>query len=126
MADSKPVKKWELFYDEKHWTSFHSLFLIEVTDDDRGNEAFLKYKYKEADLPRDPITRLIGALNDREKTAFEALVATKDDNVPTKLQLLKDPDKYFAIFQKLLDESAIPANKIQVYQANNTTRQALT
>ena len=111
-------KKWELFYDEKNFRSFGKLLLVELTDDDRENAPLLKPKYKEEDLPSDPIRKFLVALTANQRTAFDAVVANHVESLPTKLEVLRDPEAAFERMQSILSVSAVPAAKQDTYNEN--------
>jgi len=111
-------KKWELFYEEKNFRSFKKLLLVELTDDDRENAPPLRAKYGEDDLPSDPVRKLLVSLTANQRTAFDAVVANHSQSLPTKIEVLRDPDSAFERMQAILADSNIPAGKLDVYNEN--------
>jgi len=114
----REVKEWKLFYEEKNFRSFEKLLLTELTKADLSNALFLSAKYSEDDLPLDPVGSLLGALTAAQKTAFDAFVETADTGVPTKLEVLIKPTQEFHKFTALVESSAIPNAKVNVYKGN--------
>ena len=95
MAAEAEPKVWRLFYSEKNFRSFEKFLLIELTDDDGENEAFLQDEYDEAELPNDPVMDFLEDLTDNQRNAFLQAAVAADFVVPTRLSVLIDPKKAF-------------------------------
>ena len=122
MAAEAEPKVWRLFYSEKNFRSFEKFLLIELTDDDGENEAFLQDEYDEAELPNDPVMDFLEDLTDNQRNAFLQAAVAADFVVPTRLSVLIDPKKAFkSIDAFIADVSASytpPNAKYAQFKAN--------
>ena len=92
MATSAAKEKWNLIYDQVDFASFEQQLMAELITEDRANRHLLFDKYLEAELPEDPIRKFETSLTPQQKTTYDAGILAANIAVPTKLQVLEDPE----------------------------------
>ena len=89
---SSTKEKWNLLYDQKDFASFEQQLLAELITEDRSNRHLLFDSYIENELPEDPVRNFVAQLTAQQKLAYDAGCATANIEVPTKLDVLENPE----------------------------------
>lgn len=125
MADSAAARKPLLVYSEEDYPVYEKRLYAELINNDRSNKNLLINKYEELNLPEDPIRKFESTLTADQKDRYDTMVANWDSTVPTKLEVLQDPEGDHVTAYKTLitteavrngNNKAVTAAKLEIYE----------
>ena len=115
MADSTAAtRKPLLVYNEENFPVFSRLLFSALIENDRSNKHLLVDNYEEAKLPEDPIRAFVRQLTPNQKTSYNARSVAADITIPTKLQVLEDPEDALVTAWETWIQSEVEPDHIQV------------